>query len=294
MSSDENESQRPLRLLALVAHPADAFNMIGGTLSNHVDAGDEVTLVVTDNREVLNNFRLADDISAGRVAATERTLEAAAAAHVETMFDACRILGIEQIRFLDYDGEWLVHSAQLVGKIASLIQQTRPHLIITHNPLEEGGAGAHAVCGRLVIDAVYLAQGARPGGLSAHHVGQVYFFCPAGETTWLDRQAAGRFEQILVDVTDKVEQKVRAYAQLSAQYIDLPLAAKITEACSGGEAAIHSRVAYAEGFQAWKPEVHAKLPISEHNRKLSEGSWQDALSQLRFIAPYVAGVADDG
>ena len=291
---DGNNRQSPLRLLAVVAHPADAFNMIGGTLSNHIDAGDQVVLTVTDNREVLNNFRLADEIAAGQVSATSDTLNAAADAHVQCMFDACGILGIEQIQFLEYEGEWLVHNAQLVGKIADLIQQKRPHMIITHNPLEEGGAAAHAVCGRMVIDAVYLAEGARPGGFGAHHVGQVYFICPAGETTWLDRQAAGRFEQILVDVTDKIEKKVEAYAQLSAQYINRHRAGKIMEASSCGEAAIHSRVAYAESFQAWKPEVYPRLPISDHNLQRSEGSWKDGLDKLRFIAPYVEGVRDEG
>jgi len=36
---------RPLRLLSVGGHPADAFDSAGGTLAHHVQRGDLVTVV---------------------------------------------------------------------------------------------------------------------------------------------------------------------------------------------------------------------------------------------------------
>jgi len=278
------------RVLAVVAHPADAFNMIGGTLANHVESGDSVTLAVMDNRDVLNNFRLADEIRSGRAQPTRETLKQAADEHVKDMFEACDLLGLEDVRFLEYEGEWLCHTTALIAEIATLIQQVRPHLVITHHPAEDAGASEHANCGRMTLEATSVAEGARANGLSPHHVGQTYFFCAPGTTNWLDATTADRYPAILIDVTRQIEKKVKAYAKLRAQHLDLRSSAKIMESCSCGAAAIHARVAYAEGFHAFKPEVYHRLPISRHNVRLSEGSWEDGLKNLRLLAPYIEGI----
>ena len=284
------ETPEILRILAVVAHPADAFDMIGGTLANHVAAGDQATLVIADSQDVLNNFRLADEIRAGTASASRDTLKAAADRHVSDMLDACGILGIADVRFLEYEGEWLCHSPALVAEIATLVQQVRPHILITHHPAEDAGASEHGACGRMATEALALAEGARANGLPSHHVGQAYFFCPPGTTNRLDAASADRFPAILIDVTAQIEKKVKAYAKLAAQYIDLHRAAKIMEACSCGSAAIHSRVAYAESFQALRPEVYERLPVSPHNLRLSEGSWEDGLRNLKLITPFIDGV----
>ena len=83
-----------------------------------------------------------------------------------------------------------------------------------------------------------------------------------------------------------METKVKAYARLSAQYTTAHLAAKIVEAVCG-KAGIHSRVAYAEAFQPYRPEIYKTLPISHHSREFSEGSWEDGLDRLQLIAPYL-------
>ena len=56
-----------LNILAVVAHPADSFDMIGGTLANHVEDGDRVTLVIMDSLDTLNLFDLADEMKNARV-----------------------------------------------------------------------------------------------------------------------------------------------------------------------------------------------------------------------------------
>ena len=278
-----------LNILAIVAHPADAFDMIGGTLATHVEQGDRVVIAITNNTDTLNDARLADEIRAGRVKADQATLDAGARKITQTVIEACEILGVTDVRLLDYPGEWLTVTPELRSEVATLIQQIQPHIVITHHPLEEGGAAEHSACGRLVVEATAVAEGARANGLPPHHVGQTYFFCPGGQTTWMDAVAAPRYGMVMIDVTQHVDRKVRAYAKLSSQYIDLHKAAKIIEAVSG-LAAVHARVPYAEGFIPNRPEVYDALPISDHNKQLAEGSWKLGLDRLQLIAPYLDGV----
>lgn len=282
-----------LNVLAVVAHPADAFDMIGGTLASHVERGDRVVVAITNNGDTLNDARLADEIRAGRVKPDRATLEADAQKITQSVVEACEILGVTDLRLLDYEGEWLTVTPELRSEVATLIQQVRPHIVITHHPMEEGGATEHGACGRLVIEAATVAEGARANGLPPHHVGQTYFFCPNGQTTWLDAVAAPRYGIVMIDVTLQVERKVRAYAKLASQYVDLRKSAKITEAVSG-LAAVHARVAYAESFIPNRPEVYPTLPISDHNKRLAEGSWKFGMDQVQLLAPYLDGVQQAG
>lgn len=281
---------KKLNILAIVAHSADTFDMIGGTLSNHAERGDEVVVAIMNRSDTTNNFRLADDISKGRIDGGSDSLAAAAELHNQSMLNACKILGLKDVRFLQYSNEMLTVDDSLVDQVATMFQELRPHLVITHNPMEDAGACDHAACGRIVIEAMHLAEGARANGLPAHHLGQVYFFCPSGNTNWLDATHTQRYGSILIDVTRQIEKKVRAYAQLHAQYITMHRAAKIVEGICGGEPSIHNRVAYTEEYQPFRQEVYDCLPISQHNVDLSEGTWEQGLDNLRLIAPYLKGV----
>jgi len=226
-----------LSILAIVAHPADAFDMIGGTLANHVQSGDRVVVAITNSTDTLNDIRLADEIRAGRVKPDQAILEADAHRITQTVIEACAILGVTDVRLIPYSGEWLSVTQELRSEVATLIQMVKPHIVITHHPMEEAGGAEHGVCGRLVLEATAVAEGARANGLPPHHVGQTYFFCPNGQTTWIDAVTAPRYGVILIDVTKHVERKVCAHAKLASQYIDLHKAAKITEGVSGLAAA---------------------------------------------------------
>ena len=39
-------ASRPIQILLVAAHPADSFDMAGGTLAHHVDQGDQVTAAI--------------------------------------------------------------------------------------------------------------------------------------------------------------------------------------------------------------------------------------------------------
>ena len=273
-----------LNILAVVAHPADSFEMIGGTLANHNEAGDKVVLSVMHSIDTLNLFSLSDEQREVRI--DQQKIDEATEKHMHCVSRACKILGLEDIRFLKYRGDWLTYSHELVERIARLIQEVRPHILITHNPLEDSGASEHAACGKAVVEALFVSEGAREIDLPPHRVGQVYFICRPGITSWLDAQSTRRFGSIQIDITKQIEKKVRAYAKLSAQYMSMEKSAKILEGTSGGPG-LQTRVAYVELFQAYRPEVYSTLPISEHNVLMTERGWKEGLKKLKLIAPYV-------
>jgi LmbE family N-acetylglucosaminyl deacetylase len=63
-------------VMAIVAHPTDAFDMVGGTLANHAARGDEVQTSFLHSRVHEDAFRLADRIRTGEARADEATVAA--------------------------------------------------------------------------------------------------------------------------------------------------------------------------------------------------------------------------
>jgi len=279
-------------LMAIVAHPTDAFDMVGGTLANHIERGDEVHVCFTHARMHEDAFRLADKIRTGDSAAAQEAIDAESEHHIRCAREACAILGIENVSTIGHTEEILVYTPELVSEVATRIQQVRPDALITHNPMENGGVPPHAVCGQLVLEGMRLARGARANGLKPHRAAQLFFLCNPGSTTWLDAISVNRFPAIQIDVTAHVGKKVKALSKLDAQNYTPQMAAKVVEA-TGAMAAVHQRVAYTEQFQPFYPEVYHHLPVSEHNLRLSRELSRDGDRRIHFVAPYLDEVMKD-
>mgnify|MGYP006281899601 CR=1 FL=1 len=276
-------------VMALVAHPTDAFDMVGGTLANHVDAGDEVYVCFMHSRVHEDAFRLADDIRAGKKKQNAAAVAEESETHIKRTREACALLGIKNVATIDYDGDVMTVSPALLNRTADRIQQIRPDLLITHNPLENAGVTPHAVCGQVTLEAMRLAHGARNKGGTPHRTAQLYFICCPGQTCWTDYMATNRFPAVQIDVTEHVEKKVKALSLLEAQHYTPQMAAKLVEATSG-LAAVHTRVAYAEHFQPYFPETYRTLPVSDYNLRLAKETYREGADRLRLIAPYIDSV----
>ncbi len=81
---------RPLRILAFFAHPDDELS-VGGTLARYADEGAAITLVCATRGEAATIF--CDDC------ATRETLAAVRTKELEC---CCRVLGIRDLRWLDW------------------------------------------------------------------------------------------------------------------------------------------------------------------------------------------------
>lgn len=126
----------PYRLLAIFAHPDDE-GAVSGSLVRYARSGSHVTLCCVTRGEVGE--------SSDPALATRETMGQVRQSELEC---AVKVLGIQQLRFLDYrdsgmagtaendDPRAFVQSpaAQAVGRIVALIRELRPHIVITFEP----------------------------------------------------------------------------------------------------------------------------------------------------------------
>lgn len=275
-----------------MAHCRDAYDMIGGTLANHVERGDKVTVAVISSENYSDALRLRDHIRKGAACFSKKALARESEIHRKHMKEAMSILGIKDVRFINQKGILIKHDNTVAYRIADLIQEIRPEIMVTHHPDENAGIGDHPACGRAAFDGMWLAQCSRPGGKVVNRPAQIFTICPPGDTTRLDWETVNRYPAIQIDVTWQVEKKLKALASLETQYASKRLAAKELEMVSG-VAALHPRISYMEAFQNCFPEIYECLPVNERALAFMNSSEKEKVDQVRLIAPYLPGVQDD-
>ena len=121
---------------------------------------------------------------------------------------ACGFLGITDVRFFGYDDAVLTLTEELILRMATLIREVRPDVIITHHPNELGEYGNHhAMTAQLVLNGIGAAHGVGMGDPNPpHRVAQVFFTSPA--LIMPSNILAGQFPwypDLVVDITDVVE-----------------------------------------------------------------------------------------
>ena len=280
------QNPQPLTILHTAAHPADTFDMVGGTLAHHIERGDRVTVLAFSHgvrSHALTTIQRAKDT--GQLPEViNRDIDT----KEQEVLDACRVLGIEDVRFLRLDDDLLLVNETHVRSVAKVIRDVRPHVLITHSPYEMAGIqGAHRACCEITLLARSMASGLmRDENSSPHRVGEVFFVWQHGETTSLDH-AIPRFPEIIIDITDVVEKKVKAMDCLRSQYYPGGMGRKCIEGV-GATHAIHCCVPYGETFMRYYPEVRTHLPVCEHNLRIASDPLSQTYQRLgTFIAPSV-------
>ncbi len=285
------ESDAPLTILLVGGHPADAFDNAGGTLAHHAAAGDRVISAVMTHGVRSHSVQLIDGYRRGErdtldVEEVDKRVDEAADEKCAEVRQACGLMGIEEVHFLEYADDILLEREDLIRQIADLIQACRPDIVITHHPLEMGGvAGTHAICAKMTLSAIDAASGLlQNASRRPHRVMQVFFMgvqpacaptdvLSAGMTVWCD---------VYVDITDVIERKVAALDMMRGQNYHGPYARKRVE-CVDGHFGLFSGVAYAEPFTSMRPQVYDRLPLTPHTRRRADESNQafhDRVCQL--------------
>lgn len=277
----------PLRILIVAGHPADAFDNAGGTLCHHAARGDQVTaLVLTQGARVHDEVLSGQMLSAERVPDAEelaRLIQERAEVKRQEVRQACAILDIREVRFLEYDDAVLTVSEPIILAVARVIREVRPHVVITSWPGESGGyANQHATTAQIALNAIGAAGGVAPGDSNPpHHVAQVFFMAIpacAARTTVFDSQG-GYYADVIVDVSDVVDRKLQALNCMRSQAYDGPYARKCIEVAEAlfGFFAPGGQAAYAEAFIRRNAETHGYLPVTE--RALE---WANLTERERF------------
>ena len=287
-------AEEKLSILLVGGHPADAFDNAGGTLAHHAAAGDRVVSAVMTHgvrshaTKLIEHYRAKSAVPIDKV---DGEVEAIVHEKQDEVRQACALMGINEVHFLDYDDDILMVREDLIRQIADLIQECRPDIVITHHPYEQGGVPTtHTKCATMTLAAIDAARGLmRDSARRPHKVGQVFFMgvmaacapmdvLTAGMTVWCD---------VYVDITDVIERKVQALDLMRGQNYDGPYARKRVESVDG-HFGMFASVAYAEPFSSLHFQVYDRLPITPHTRiKARETTHQSMTRVCQLLASNV-------
>jgi len=177
-------------VLVVVSHPDDIEAHCVGTVARLVARGEDVSYVL-----VTSGNRGTDDLSV--------SAERIAAHREEEQLAAARIVGVERVRFLRYnDSDLLFHMPQLREELTSIIRETKPRTIITHDPYPGNGSRDscsiypdHTTLGLMTFQAAYLCS---PGplfypdqvkqGLAPHRVEMLYLIMSDAPDVFVDAE----------------------------------------------------------------------------------------------------------
>jgi len=278
---------RPLRLLSIGAHPADIFDQCGGTLVHHTDRGDHAACCVlthgarVHDREVTDRTFHQDQVADAE--AMEELMSASSDHKAEEVRRACALLGVTDVYFLGIDDAVLQIDDDHVRRLARLIRDEKPDIILTHFPRERDVfSNPHAIAGQIVLHAIHFAAWVDPGDRNPpHKVAQAFFFgigaAHVRRNVW--DSEGGYYNDVFVDIEDVVDKKLAALDCLDSQGYAGAYARKRIEGSDGafGGAA---RCSYAEGFIRMNHEVHRCLPLTERARELAAESDHETIERM--------------
>lgn len=164
---NETPAARPLKVLAVFAHPDDEGFGAGGTLAMLVRRGHCVTLICATNGDVgeISDPQLATPDNLGPV-------------RQEELRAAMRVTGISDLRFLNYRDSGMdgtddnrhpsslcqADPERVAGQLLAVMQERTPDLVITHDPTGGYGHPDHIAISRHTRAALgrWTESGARP------------------------------------------------------------------------------------------------------------------------------------
>ena len=210
-----------LRLLSIGAHPADIFDQSGGTMAHHVQQGDWVGCVVLTHGARVHDKVISDEMFHREQVPEGEELEALMAERsdikAEEVRKACGIVGVEakDIYFFGIDDSVLLVTEESVQRLARLIRELRPDVVLTHFPKEGNGlTNPHAVGGQIALSAIQLAGSVDPGDRQPpHKVAQTFFFGTGAaaipNSVW--DSEGGYYNDVFIDIEDVVDKSWRRW-----------------------------------------------------------------------------------
>ena len=282
---------QPLRIVSIGAHPADIFDQSGGTMAHHTSHGDYVACVVLTHGARVHDAVISDAMFHRQEVPEESELLTLMKERSDVKADevraACKILGVEDIYFFVCDAVLLV-TDETVRRLARLLRELRPDIVLTHFPKEgDGLTNSHAVAGQIVMHAISLANGVDPGDRHPpHRVARVFYFgtgaAPARSNLW--DSEGGYYNDVFIDITDVADKKLAALDCLVSQGYGGAYARKRIET-SDGAFGIAGHCAYAEGFISSNAQTYYYLPVSEHTLKVARLSDHENIDRNSYRIP---------
>ncbi len=275
-----------LRLLSIGAHPADVFDQSGGTMAHHVQRGDWVGCVVLTHGARVHDKVISNDMFHREEVPEGEELQSLMAERsdvkVEEVRQACGILGVEEIHFFGADDSVLLVTEEAVRRLARLLRELKPDIVLTHFPKEgDGLTNAHAIAGQIALHAMQLANSVEPGDRHPpHRVAQVFFFGLGVPRSVWDSEG-GHYNEVFIDISDVVDKKLASLDCLVSQGYGGAYARKRIETSDGAFGSAGG-CAYAEGFIRAGSETHFYLPLTEHALRLARSSDHENIERSSY------------
>ncbi len=205
--TEELQFEFPERVLVIAAHADDIEFGLSGMVARWTDAGTQVTYcIVTDN-------------SSG-----DNTPDADLVALVETRYregvESARIVGVEDVRFLNYKDGILEPTMALRRDLTRLIREIRPQIVVTFDPTTLIAADFyinhpdHRATGEAAMYAVFPSAGSRPifpelleEGYEPHDVEKLYLMLSNQPT-------------LHIDISETIDRKLEALRAHTSQIGD--------------------------------------------------------------------------
>jgi len=200
--------EKPQKILVILAHPDDPEFFCGATIARWTAAGHSVSYCLLTCGDKGTKDR---EITPEMLCSRRQSEQIAAAA----------VLGVRQVRFLNYPDGYLTPDLYLRRDITRVIRQEQPDILVTCDPTNLNVRETllnhpdHRAAGQAVLDAVFPAARDhlnfvelwRDENLEPHIVREVWVSAPKEPT-------------VSLDVTEYWETKIRALYEHKSQIPD--------------------------------------------------------------------------
>jgi LmbE family N-acetylglucosaminyl deacetylase len=241
-------ADRPLRLMAILAHPDDESLGVGGTLAKYASEGVEVFLV-TATRGQSGKYH------GHREPGKHPGAEQLGRIRESELRAACAVLGIRELTLLDYHDQALdrANPADAVGQLVAELRRVRPDVVLTFGPDGQYGHPDHIAICQFTTTAVAAAASPSPGDGGSHLTKKLYYIAWP-PSTWAAYEAA--FGRVISTVDGEVRQATAWPVWAITTVIDTrAFWPTVWKAISCHD----SQVAAYEGLKNLSPEHHEAL-----------------------------------
>lgn len=179
----------PTRVMSIHAHPDDQEFTVGGTLARWAREGAEIITVCLTHGDAGSNRFTPPDMTRARLAQIREEEQRA----------ACRVLGIKEVVFLDYEDGVLTATIDMRREVTRLIRRHRPDTVVCGDPTVRFYGNRymnhpdHRVAADVALDAVFPSAETRfifpellADGLAPHHVREVWLHGASRSDTFVD------------------------------------------------------------------------------------------------------------
>ena len=269
------QTTQQLQLLAIFAHPHDCTHALG-TMGNHIENGDKVTVATVTDGGGTHNERLWEELRKDEGERDVGVTEQQRQAYTEQKYDearrACGLFGIEDVRFLGYQDKPLLRTDEMVEDVADLICEVKPDLLITEVPdlhcrsRLQPAIDDHTTCSAVVAEALVIAGCPRQGQERVpHNPARIYYCAPSQPADEVD---------VYVDISHWEEQRIEAEMSYASQG-HTPSYARQRIMRMYGHYGWCAGVNLAEKFLRGSTHVTSLLPVTDLDLKSSRGSGID-------------------